>query len=227
MYISKRNSQIIAVGILVAFFVGSSLYIHFAASSTTTEEVLSSFTEEEEEALPAPTESQAALPEESASPTSTENSSQESSFALKEFHRSETRDGKTLWEIRGERARYSPESKAVVIQKCRLLYLTSDDKTITITSDTARLALLGTEVNRAVFEGNVVVVHDNGTEIKTDTAEYLKAESRITAPGEVTIQGSWYEITGIGMDGDLKENNFTLLKDVKSKLDPAKRERKP
>lgn len=204
MYISRRTSQILAVGILAFFFLSTSVYVSLVSQ---TQQV--ALLDEEEYKAQLEKEKQQSL-------TDSENPT----FAMKDFHRSETKDGKMLWEIRGTEAEFAPNSKAVLIKDCKLHYISKDDTPVILTSKQAKLYLLGTVITRAEFIGDVKMIHDKETTVTTQNAEYLREENRLIAPDDVKIVGKLYTITGKRLEGDLETRSFQILKDVKSHLKP-------
>ncbi len=146
-----------------------------------------------------------------------------SQFALEEFRRSETKDGKLIWEIYGTNARYIPEKNSVAIDNCKLMYYTEDNKQIDLTSGTALIFLSGVKLERAELRDNVVLVYNGDITVKTTEADFDKAKDLVTSDKFVTISGDWYSFEGTGLHADLETETVTLQTDVHSQIHPERR----
>ncbi len=213
MHLSRRASQMIALLVLAAFFGAGLLFVRSGSERPRTTMVESPSSDPTPEPTPL-------IPE---AADSEEGGSDGTSFSLSDFHRSETRDGKVLWEISGKNAEYVPGGNTVELEECALTLRTSD-KPIQIASRFATLALKGPLIAKAVLTEDVVVVWNDEVTITTDEATYHREENRVTAPGTVSIRGSWYEIDGTRLEGDLESDSFKLFEDVSTVLDPRKKE---
>lgn len=139
-----------------------------------------------------------------------------SSFALKSFHRSEIKNGKTVWEATGDNARFFPSENLVKIDKSNFLFYSDKDELINLTADKAILHLSGSTLVKAVVEGDVILKYGDKVTIKTKEATYLMKEAIVTAPGLVNIEHEMIDTKGNGLHANLNTEEVVLLRKVKS-----------
>ena len=234
MYLSRRNSQILASLVVVAFVaVGAFLLSSQEGAVKETPLVATQTVTSGQNAIPE-IETQKALPTES--PSESETLSQPSdqpveevelpqqageAFSLERFERSETVDGKLLWKIVGENAQYFPEKNSVLIRNCDLFFATEKEEAVRIRSKEASIALKDASLSRADLSGEVSLDYENGkVVINSDKAAFLQEERKISVEGPVQIKSQWYEVKGIGLSADLETKEFKILKDVDSTIKP-------
>ena len=233
MYITRRQSQIVAVSTLVLFFVVGIWFTTPAnrgsqpkeptppkttVAANTPEPSITTDTEQDSKT------EQAATTEESTPPeTPTETAPEAARFTLEEFHRSETRDGKLLWEIFGKNARYIAETNSVAIDDCKLTFFAQDEKQIDLRSGTALVFLDGPELSKAELRDGVTLVYDETITVNTTDADFDRSENVITSDSFVTISGGWYDFEGTGLHADLDAEQLKLKTDVESNFNPARR----
>jgi len=92
--------------------------------------------------------------------TKLDNNQTGSAITLNKFHRSETRDGKKLWEISASSGQYLPEDQSALIEKATLFFFQEDGKIIELEADRARLTVQGANLSQAEIEGSVKVTFD-------------------------------------------------------------------
>jgi LPS export ABC transporter protein LptC len=199
MYLSKRQSRLVALGTLAAFFVGGSVYIGFSrpgsAPSITPDTVTDSGGPATPSALGSPSGS---------------------NFVLNNFHRSEMKDGKKIWEVTATRGQYFPETNTAQLDEPSLLFYRSTGEVVELRAAQALLTLSGTTLNRAEISGAVRVVYGAKTTMTTEFALYDRASDTVTAPGEVTISSAELDIVGRELTAQIESQVFTLAKDVSS-----------
>ena len=134
------------------------------------------------------------------------------SFELGQFHRSETKEGKKLWEISAARGQYFPETNTARIFDATL-FLFKDQKTIELKAGEALVHLSGATLTKAEIFHGVTLTYDKGR-LETDQAVYDREHETVTAPGYVKIFNPSSESTGYSLQGDLQTNQFFLEHDV-------------
>jgi LPS export ABC transporter protein LptC len=212
MHISRKQSLVIAVGTLFLFFVISILGLQPKASLKA-----------KQKPIPTPVSTVASPAPE----TNTVGTPSDSKFTLKEFHRSEVRDGKKLWEIFGSEGQLMPEQNAVRILRTKLSLFRPDGTQIDMTANEAVVVLQGAGIAAAELNGAVEVVKDKTYRLKTEKLVYHKAANEVSPPVLVQISGPLLSVQGMGLKGDLIKNNFVLTKNVKSKISPGEKPNAP
>lgn len=223
MYLSRKQSKAFALLIVILFLLSGGLILWkqptIMETETSGEEELP-LAVQKLDPQPSPVSqlenSDVQLP---VTPSETSQSSE--AFSLQRFERSETVDGKVLWRVLGENARYIPEKNYIQMSNCDLTFHTNKDEKVQIRSEEAFITLLGAQIGSAQLNGNVVLDFEDSKVIMTsDEANYRQAEQDVTVEGPVSITSKWYEVTGTGLNAKLKEKEFRIESDVKSVIKP-------
>ena len=153
-------------------------------------------------------------------PTAAADTTATSRFVLGTFERSETRDGKKLWEIKAQRGEYFPESNSASVEDA-ILTLYRENKPVELQAARATITLAGTSLNKADLAGGVKMVYlDQNITVETSSAVIDMSENRVIAPGNVAVTGPDFEMHGNKFEGDLKTHNFRLSERVTTILRP-------
>ena len=148
----------------------------------------------------------------------------EPSVVLDRFHRIETKNGKTVWEVKAERGSYAPQSNIVIIENATLWLFRGEGKSVEITAPRAQLDLEGTSLKKAVAFDGVKVLLNGKIKTSTATAEFNQQDNTITAPGDVTIEHARSIITGSHLTVNLNTQVFELAHNVDTVLLPDRDE---
>lgn len=143
-----------------------------------------------------------------------------SAIRLNKFQRSETRDGKKLWEVTAASGQYLPDQQSALIEKATLFFFQEDGKIIELEADQARLTVENANLSQAEIEGSVKVTFNKDISLITDKALYDRTNNSVTAPGAVTINSDLIEITGELLQADLDKQEFVLRTNVSSVIKP-------
>ena len=142
-------------------------------------------------------------------------------FILDDFKREEIKDGKKVWEVKASRGRYNPGGGQAALENSMLWLYKKDGGIVTLKSDKAILKLEGAEgLSAADFIGNVIIVQDNKTTLMTDQASYDKLKDLITAPNLVKISDEKMNLEGIGMEVKVSTKEIRLLQQTKTLIEP-------
>ena len=220
MYISKKTSYVIAALIIFLFFASGFIFFQFRPDNyTSTTDIVEKKLEEESTEI-----------DQSSLPSNDENEakadSAQESFTLSDFHRSETKDGKLLWEIKGENAEYHPSDQSVDIKSCLFSMRSDSDKLITLEAGEAKVFLQGASLNLAEFSDNVVLHYDSDMKILTSQASYNRENALVTSNSHVQIVGEWYTIEGDGLEAHMNSKIYKISSSVRSTFEPNKRSKK-
>ncbi len=136
------------------------------------------------------------------------------------------------WELEGERAIISEKSNLMRIEKVKIWVYTNDNLSLNVKPKFSNIkklnkkndiyiiadqGLIEKEDSRVTISGNVMVIHDDGAEIRTDTAIYDVKKDSITIPKPVRILRDGYTMLGSDLiysisEGRLNINNPVMLK---------------
>jgi LPS export ABC transporter protein LptC len=257
MRISQRQSVVIVIGVLLAFFAGTALLVrsHRDATPLASGIKQSEIGDLSQGSIPKDPIPKDSIPKDSISkdPISEDSTTEDPKstdpiankvtplvvergdgtvaapetsqrFVLDKFHRSETKDGKKLWEVTASRGEYQPTNNSAVLRNAVLEMAQGKSGSVEIRSDDATLFLKGTGLDRAELQGNVVLIQNKKTTLTSDQAVYDRTKNTITIPGSVRIDGPLLEILGTGLTGDLEKQQFTLASQVVTTIKPRQRE---
>lgn len=218
--ITRRQSFILGVGLLGAFFAAS-IAIIISNSSARLPNAAQQLSREAIEGGPSGKRS----------PTTTTGTVENllsdqrtpvagSGFVLNQFHRSLVRDGQTVWEVFGTQGRYDPLGNRAEVDQPRLTVARAGDGAATLTATRAVLSLEGTELTTAELFDAVVVTYKNDTTLRTTRALYDKRADRVTIPVPLTIDNPLVTISGNTLEGELTAQRFTLSSGVHTVIKP-------
>lgn len=205
MRLSRKQSILASVSILALFFLGVILLRPSSPS------------------LPSASSQNLAPGTPTAEPSEQEDRPTQAAgpdFILDNFKREEVKGGKKIWEVKATRGRYSPSSGRAVLENAEMWLHQKDGGVISLKADKADLRLEGSDgLSAAEFIGNVVIVQDNKTTLKTEQANYDKAKDSVFAPGLVTVVGEKMSLEGIGMEVLISSKDIRLLKQTRTVLE--------
>ena len=225
MYLNRKTSYLISIVIVLIFLCIGALFLNTDYQHSTpplTTPPTASSPSPHELASEEPDNIQTTSSEDT-SVTRDQSESTAEGFALESFHRSETRDGKTLWEVLGNNARYFPEENRVDIEAC--LFFTTDEKghKIILKASKATLILKGPELQFVRFPNDVRLDYGSDMKIITSAADYDHKEGEVTTSAHVQVVGDWFIVEGDGLKARLDSEQYEIQRNVTSVLEPQKR----
>lgn len=149
----------------------------------------------------------------------------ESTLRIKDFHRSKIEDGRKVWELFGEEARYYKEQKEAVIKKPKFFYYDKEGEVAESQGDEARMYLNDKELERMELRGDIEVSFQ-GYVLKSEEANYLPAKDQIVLPSHTTVVGEGIAVEGSRMEIELEAKKIRLIQAVKTKIEPEKLSKK-
>lgn len=149
----------------------------------------------------------------------------ESTLRMKDFHRSKIEDGRKVWELFGEEARYYKEQKEAVIKKPKFFYYDKEGEVAESQGDEARMYLNDKELERMELRGDIEVSFQ-GYVLRSEEANYLPAKDQIVLPSHTTVVGEGIAVEGSRMEIELEAKKIRLIQAVKTKIEPEKLSKK-
>lgn len=144
-------------------------------------------------------------------------------FVLNEFHRSLVKDGKTVWEIRGERGKYDPLQSKAQIAKPDLHVTRDNGDTVHLTADRADLQLSGTQLSSAELFDNVVAVYKGDTTLTTSRAIYNEKDGTVEIPVPLRLDSPMFALSGNRLFAKLDSQEIFVTNGVTSTIKPRKK----
>jgi len=210
--LNRQQSRILAVGIIVGFFVIGGALLSNQRRGMFVPPV---------EPVAEPARSEPLPPEvqSSAAPTPTPDDTG-AVHVLNEFHRSESKNGKKLWEITGARAEYLMKENAARLTDAKLSLYRPDDQTVQIEAQHALLHLNGSSFTKLEASGAVVLKRGAEFTLKTELATYDGESQVVHAPGAVTILNGRLEILGEDLTAHVQDESMHLARNVRTTIHP-------
>jgi LPS export ABC transporter protein LptC len=142
----------------------------------------------------------------------------DSKLQLQDFHRVEMKNGKPIWEVRAQEARFFPAQSLTYVNGANVVFYREDGSLVKLKASSARLLINGENFSSAELDGEIEVLIEPSLILKTDVANFNADKDMIIAPGVISIVGDGYEINGEDFELKISEQAFTLKKNVKSKF---------
>lgn len=140
--------------------------------------------------------------------------------ALNEFHRSEVKNGRKLWEVKASRGEYNPETANIRLSEATVWIFRKDGEMIELQADTAGLHLDGQSLSHVELEGRVKVVRNNEVTVETDRATFERQSNLVRAPGRVELTSETLQVSGVGLEANVETKEIKLLSHVTSVVKP-------
>jgi len=138
---------------------------------------------------------------------------------LQNFRRVQTEDGRTVWEVAAEDARFFASDGIVVVRKPLVAWYPDDGRRLGLSGDEGRVVLDDNEVRFVELRGAVEVDLD-AYRIAVVEAVYDHEQRRIVAPGRIEIAGPSIDIRGNDVVVELGEGKLSVLSNVAMTLQP-------
>jgi LPS export ABC transporter protein LptC len=204
MHLTKRQSIFLAVTFLALFFVSGIALLNMDRSKSQGDQSAS-----------------VQQPEQPAQEAkSGEADPNKSRFELKEFHRTETRNGQKVWEVKAKHGEYFPETNSAQVTEATLWLFKEDGTTFRLNARTAKLYLKGAALSKAEASEGVTLNYNDKLNVETDFAIYDKDKKSVFAPGGVKFVSDRIEVNGEELNVDLETEQFVLARNVSSLIKP-------
>jgi LPS export ABC transporter protein LptC len=136
---------------------------------------------------------------------------------MNDFHRMKVRDGKKVWEVSAQQARYSKENNEVMIDAPQFSLYLEDGDVLSLRCKKGRVFLdtNNLEVARVELEGDLEM-HIGDYIVKTQEAVFDGTKETISAAGFVQIAGPGLLVEGQGYMVDVEGKRLTLNTNVQT-----------
>lgn len=196
IFLSRKQSMVLGLGLLIGFFVISGIIITIKNKRTI-----------------------------GLSPASTESSDDQApesglGFTLDNFHRSLIRNGEKLWEIKGTSGSYQVTTNTASIISPDLTVNRPSGEQANITARKALLTLTGSELSKAELFEDVVVIYDEETVLKTSRATFDHLTNELFLPEKFLMTNPIFSLEAQTLRGSLDTQEFVASGLVKSVIQP-------
>ncbi|HTT78009.1 MAG TPA: LPS export ABC transporter periplasmic protein LptC [Candidatus Binataceae bacterium] len=135
------------------------------------------------------------------------------------FHWTQMKGDQSQWTLHAKDASYAADKTSIVLKGADLKMIAKDGKRIELLAPLATLQMEGNHIGRADLSGGLIV-HYGDFLLTTDRAILAPDQDELEAPGAVRIEGQGMTVTGVGLRGHPKEEEFQLLNEVSTRIIP-------
>lgn len=139
---------------------------------------------------------------------------------ITKFHLVETKDGKTLWEVWGDRGEIFEKGEVATVAKVAnpvTVVLHSEHGKLTARSNSARVNMRTKDIR---LEGNVRATSEQGNSLQTESLDWLAKDRRVSTRMPVTLVRGALTSWGVGMEAETDLERATFLSRVRSHVAP-------
>lgn len=136
------------------------------------------------------------------------------------FHWTQMKGAVKEWELNAREASFSNDRKSLTLKDVKLSLLAADGRQVGLEAPLAKLRVDGNLVKEADLSGGLTV-HYGDFLLTTERAIFLPGSDELEAPGTVTVVGQGIKVTGTGLTGRPREQQFTLGKAVSTEIIPG------
>ena len=204
IHLTRRQSIAVATGLIAVFFVGM-----WGLSKGSGNQGFHS------------NQAKPAIPTPGAYPTP----QQGAQFLLNDFHRSEIKNGKTIWEVKAKQGEYFPAKQKAQIFSADVWLFRNENEKVFLNAPEAELSFDGTALNKAFFPGEVHVVYNDLYVVDTSVATYDKASETITSDHPVKLSSALIDVEGARFVANSTENSIIISGGVKTVIKPQEKKK--
>lgn len=136
--------------------------------------------------------------------------------SIRQFHRVKVEDGRTVWDLRADKADFLDEGR-VVVEVPELSFFADDGQSVALSGAKGEVLLDGSEVGRIDLAGGIEVTVGQ-YRLETPSASWIGRTNRVIAMSGVDLQGGGVQITGERMIVDLGTRSVVFVNDVRTVL---------
>jgi LPS export ABC transporter protein LptC len=142
------------------------------------------------------------------------------------FHWTQMKGDQSQWILQAKDASYAADKTSMVLKGADLSMISKDGKKVELVAPHATLQMDGNHIGRADLSGGLTV-HYGDFVLTTDQAIFAPDDDELQAPGAVRIEGQGLTVTGVGLRGHPKEEEFQLLNEVSTRIMPKAQHANP
>jgi LPS export ABC transporter protein LptC len=127
----------------------------------------------------------------------------------------EDKHGQKTWELEAKSVRQYQEQNMMVLEDVKLTFYAKEGRIFYLTSKQGKVYQDSKNVD---LMGGVVLMSNDGYELKTQSASYRNVEKIVSTPDRVEIEGEQIRMTGKGMLVNVEAKTLRILSHVKTHL---------
>ncbi len=143
-------------------------------------------------------------------------------IVMSEFHRVESKAGRTLWEVKAKKGAYDPSAKIATLEEATVWLFRKNGESIKIEAPRATITLDGATLTQAHITGGARLQLSSNLVATSEEAILDRANNTLKIPGKVSIERDRIFLTGRGLDVDIESQVFKLARNVETVIQPRK-----
>lgn len=136
--------------------------------------------------------------------------------SIREFHRVKVEEGRTVWDLRADKADFLDEGR-VLVDVPEIAFFAEDGQSVHLTGATGEVTLEGPEVGRIDLRGGIEVTLGQ-YRLETPEASWVQSQNAVVATSGVDLRGGGVELTGDTMVVELGKRRVLVVGDVRTVL---------
>ncbi len=136
--------------------------------------------------------------------------------SIREFHRVKVEEGRTVWDLRADKADFLDEGR-VMVDVPEIAFFAEDGQSVHLTGATGEVTLEGPEVGRIDLRGGIEVTLGQ-YRLETPEASWVQSQNAVVATSGVDLRGGGVELTGDTMVVELGKRRVLVVGDVRTVL---------
>jgi LPS export ABC transporter protein LptC len=125
------------------------------------------------------------------------------------FHWTQMKGGEKEWVLTARDASYSKDKTSVLLKDAKVRMIATDGKSVLLDAPAVTLTMHGNHVQQADLSGGLTI-HYGEFVLTTERATFIPDSDQLNAPGGVTVTGQGIKVSGTGLTGHPREQQFNL-----------------
>lgn len=210
MYLTKKQSKVLALLVIASFFVIASLQLRFSRPTPVVDY----------EGL----ENSAATPAEPAQPATIATdgaTTPHGAITLGEFERSYTKEGRKLWEVKAVHGSMIPGTNQAQLADAHFTFYQKNGESLVLFAPKSVLEITGQQLTSVVSTGGIKFeLPSQELILLAPQATYTAATELVEVEENVTITTPRVNLSGKKLLLKIEEESFTMTGDVKTHIEP-------
>ncbi len=133
------------------------------------------------------------------------------------FHWTQMKGGEKEWVLTARDASYSNDKTSVMLKDAKIEMIATDGRSVMLDAPAVALKMDGNHVQQADMSGGLTV-HYGEFVLTTDRATFLPDTDQLSAPGGVMVAGQGIKVSGTGLIGYPRQQQFNLGGQVNTEI---------
>lgn len=138
---------------------------------------------------------------------------------LKDVCYTQVRNGFKEWVLNAHSASYFEHTGNLLLNRIHMIFYERNGKRIYLTGERGKL---NTTTKDIEVYGNIVVVSEDGYQLRTNSLKYLSSKRHMYTKDRVWIGSKDIIMEGEGLEFDVDTKKITILRDIKTTLRTSK-----